>query len=150
MNNACTTSKNTGSPWIGLQDLESQLDRIFRGVNAPTRSGSGTWVPAVDVYETNEAYLLQADLPGLTKEDIEVQVIEDQISIRGTRKRVVQPEQKGYQHFERPEGRFERSFRVKGGIDAARVEARFEHGVLTVTLPKPEEARPRHIDVKVT
>ncbi len=150
MNNiACNTSKNACSPWTGFQELESQLDRIFHGNAAPVRSASGVWTPAVDIYETADAYVLHADLPGMTKEDIEVQLLEDQVAIRGTRKRVQPTEEKGFRRFERAEGRFERSFRIKGGIDATRVEARFENGVLTVTLPKPEEAKPRHIEVKV-
>lgn len=150
MNNiACNTSKNACSPWAGFQELESQLDRIFHGNATPVRNATGVWAPAVDIYETTDAYVLHADLPGVTKEDIEVQVLEDQVAIRGTRKRVQPVEEKGFRRYERAEGRFERSFRIKGGIDAGKVDARFENGVLTLTLPKPEEAKPRHIEIKV-
>lgn len=150
MNNiACNNTKSTHSPWTGFQELESQLDRIFHGNATPVRSSAGVWAPAVDIYETTDAYVLHADLPGMTKEDIEVQVLEDQVAIRGTRKRVQPGDEKGYRRYERAEGRFERSFRIKGGIDASRVEARFENGVLTVTLPKPEEAKPRQVEIKV-
>lgn len=148
MNNiACNSNKNACAPWGGFQELESQLDRIFRGPSA--RPASGVWAPPVDIYETAEAYVLHADLPGVTKEEIEVQVVENQIAIRGTRKLAHTVEEKGYRRFERGEGRFERSFRVREGIDASKVEAKFENGVLTVTLPKPEEARPRQIEVKI-
>lgn len=150
MNNiACNTTKNACSPWAGFQELESQLDRIFHGNATPVRNTTGVWAPAVDIYETTDAYVLHADLPGVTKEDIEVQVLEDQVAIRGTRKRVQPVEEKGFRRYERAEGRFERSFRIKGGIDAGKVDARFENGVLTLTLPKPEEAKPRHIEIKV-
>ena len=151
MNNiACNNTKSNLSSWGGFQELESQLDRIFHGNATPLRNTTGTWAPAVDIYETSEAYVLHADLPGMTKEDIEVQVVEDQVAIRGSRKRLHPGEEKGYRRYERAEGRFERSFRIKGGIDASRVEARFENGVLTVTLPKPEAAKPHHIEVKVS
>lgn len=150
MNNiACNNTKCTPSPWGGFREFESQLDRIFHGNAAPARNTTGVWAPAVDVYETADAYVLHADLPGMTKEDIEVQVLEDQVAIRGNRKRVQPAEEKGFHCYERAEGRFERSFRIKGGIDANRVEANVENGVLTVTLAKPEEAKPRQIEVKV-
>lgn len=148
MNNiACNNTKNACSPWGGFQELESQLDRIFNGNTA--RTTSGVWAPPVDIYETADAYVLHADLPGVTKEEIEVQVVENQIAIRGTRKLGHTVEDKGYRRFERAEGRFERSFRIREGIDASKVEAKYENGVLTVTLPKPEEAKPRQIEVKV-
>lgn len=150
MNNmTCNTNSNcTTTPWAGFRELENQLERIFHG---GTPSGvSGTWMPPVDLYETADAYVMEADLPGLKREDIEVQVVEDRISIKGTRKRAEVPDSKGYRRYERAEGRFERNFRIHGGIDAAKVEAKFEHGVLTVNLPKPETAKPRQIDVKVS
>jgi HSP20 family protein len=85
----------------------------------------------------------------VTKEDIGIQVLEDQVAIRGSRKRLYPTEEKGYRRYERGEGRFERNFRIKGGIDTGKVDARFENGVLTLTLPKPEEAKPRHIEIKI-
>jgi len=148
MNKIACTNNNTLTPWAGFQELENQLDRIFHG--APSRMPSGVWNPPVDIYETGDAYVLHADLPGLKKEDIEVQVVENQIAIRGTRKREYQAEEKGFSRYERAEGRFERSFRIKEGIDASKVEAKFENGVLTVMLPKPETAKPRQIEVKVS
>lgn len=146
----CKTNSNcnTLSPWTGFRDLEHQLERVFRG-DAPV-SGSGAWMPPVDIHETDDAYVLEADLPGMKKEDIEVQVLEDRISLKGSRKREERAEEKGFRRYERAEGTFERSFRINGGIDAAKVEAKFEHGVLTVTLPKPETSKPRQIDVKVS
>ena len=127
--------------------MENQLERIFNGAPA---GRSTDWMPPVDIHETNDAYVLEADLPGLKKEDIEVQVVEDRITLKGTRKREENAESKGYRRYERAVGQFERSFRIAGGVDASKVEAKFEHGVLTVTLPKPEEAKPRQIDVKVS
>lgn len=147
MNNITCNKENVLSPWTGFRDLENQLERIFHGAETP--SGAGAWMPPVDIRETNDAYVLEADLPGLKKEDIEVQIVEDRITLKGERKREMESEDKGYRRYERAEGKFERSFRIRGGVDASKVEAKFEHGVLTVTLPKPEESKPRQIEVKI-
>ena len=104
----------------------------------------------MDIHETDDAYNLEADLPGLTREEIEVKVIEDRVTIRGTRKQENSKEEKGILHRERIQGAFERSFRLRGGIDGSKVEAHFENGVLSVKLPKPEETKPRQIEVKIT
>lgn len=149
-NHSCCNPKNETSSRGGLQQLERELDRIFHGAGATKRSDSQTWTPPVDIYETSDAYVLHADLPGLKREEIEVQLVENQITIRGSRKREAQPEEKGFRRYERAEGRFERNFRIKDGVDPTKVEAKFENGVLTVTLPKPEEAKPRQIEVKIS
>ena len=142
--------RNAAFPWSGFSELEQQFDRLFNGNLPGMRSASGTWLPAVDIRETDDAFILEADLPGLTKEDISLSVVEDRITLKGSRKREERHEEKGYRRYERAEGTFERSFRIDGGIDAAKVEARFENGVLTVRLPKPEESKPRQIEVKVS
>lgn len=149
-NHVCSSVKNENSSCGGFQQLEKELDRIFHGATSPERSDTRTWTPPVDIYETPDAYVLHADLPGLKREDIDVQLVENQITIRGSRKREAQAAEKGFRRYERAEGRFERSFRIKGGIDPTKVEAKFENGVLTVNLPKPEEAKPRQIEVKIS
>ena len=141
--------RNNTITWPNFGDLEHQLDRIF---NAPVDNAvrsTGRWMPAVDIHETDDAYILEADLPGLTKKDIDVKVVEDRVTISGERKREDKSDEKGYCRTERAEGSFERSFRLQGGIDGGNVEARFENGVLSVKLPKPEETKPRQIEVKV-
>ncbi len=143
----CNNTQCTPSPWNGFQELESQLERVLYGPRG--RSPQGAWAPAVDIHETADAFVLQADLPGLKREEIEVQVVENKISVRGNRKREERSEEKGFRRYERAEGHFERSFRIKDGIDPTKVEASFEDGVLTVTLPKPEEAKPRSVEVKI-
>ena len=142
-----TCKTNTLSPWAGFRDLEHQLDRIFQGSASPSKPAA--WAPAVDIHETEEAYVMEADLPGLKKENIDLQILEDRVILRGMRKRPERENIKGYWRYERAEGSFERSFRVQGGVDAEKVEARFENGVLTVTLPKPEASKPRQIEVHV-
>ena len=146
-NIACNKTNGISTPWAGFRDLEQQLERVFNGAAVPGKTGP--WTPAVDIYETDDAYILQADLPGLNKDDIDLHILNEQVTLRGARNRAEQKDGKGYWRFERPEGKFERSFRVRGGVDADKVEARFENGVLTVSLPKPEAAKPRQIEVKI-
>lgn len=137
-------------PWAGFGDLEQQLERLINANSAPQQSQGANWMPAVDIHESEDAYTLVADLPGMKKEDISVNVVEDRVTLKGSRKREERHEEKGYRRYERAEGTFERSFRINGGVDAAKVEATFENGVLTVKLPKPEETKPRQIEVKVS
>ena len=141
--------RNNTLTWPGFSDLERQLDRIFNHGDDVSSRATCDWVPAVDIHETDDAYILEADLPGITRKDIEVKVIEDRVSIRGTRKYASNKEDRGYWRRERAEGTFERSFRLQGGIDGSKVDAHFENGVLTVKLPKPEAIRPKQIEVKV-
>lgn len=137
-------------PWAGFGELEQQLERLINPTTAPGQTQNANWMPPVDIHESEDAYTLVADLPGMKKEDISVNIVEDRVTLKGSRKREERHEEKGYRRYERAEGTFERSFRINGGVDAAKVEATFENGVLTVKLPKPEETKPRQIEVKVS
>lgn len=137
-------------PWAGFGELEQQLERMFSPATASESASAAMWVPPVDIHESEDAYTLVADLPGLKKEDLTVSIVEDRVTIKGSRKREEKHEEKGYRRYERAEGSFERSFRINGGVDAAKVEATFENGVLTIRLPKPEETKPRQVEVKVS
>ena len=139
--------RNSAFGWPTFTELERQLDRMFNA--APETGAPAGWTPPVDIHETEDAYLLEADLPGMKKDDIEVRVVEDRVTIRGIRKREEKHEEKGYWRCERAEGAFERNFRLQGGIDASKVDAQFENGVLTIKLPKPEATKPRQIEVQV-
>lgn len=137
-------------PWAGFGELEQQLERMFNPAATSEPAAAAMWMPPVDIHESEDAYTLVADLPGLKKEDLTVSIVEDRVTIKGSRKREEKHEEKGYRRYERAEGSFERSFRINGGVDAAKVEATFENGVLTVRLPKPEETKPRQVEVKVS
>lgn len=137
-------------PWAGFGELEQQLERMFNPGTTAESSATAMWMPPVDIHESEDAYTLVADLPGMKKDDLTVSIVEDRVTIKGSRKREEKHEEKGYRRYERAEGSFERSFRINGGVDGAKVEATFENGVLTVRLPKPEEAKPRQVEVKVS
>lgn len=137
------------SPWSALRDLEGQFNRLFGELGRDYDVFERVWSPAVDLKETDQAYTLEADLPGLKKEDIELMVVDNMITIKGERKQEEKVEEKGYHRFERRYGAFQRSFEIPGGFDSEKVTAKFEDGVLRVTLPKREEAKPKHIEVRV-
>lgn len=138
------------APWTTFRDLEQQINQFFRDFPLATGiSEDSAWVPAVDLTETSDAYLIEADLPGLKHEDIEVSVLDDVITIKGARTAEHTENDKGYRRIERSYGSFQRTFRVPGAIDADKVDARFEHGVLKVTLPKTPESKPKSIAVNV-
>jgi HSP20 family protein len=138
------------NPWTTFRDLEEQFSQFFRDFPMATGIGAeSSWVPAVDLTETDDAYLLEADLPGMKREDIELTVIDDVITLKGERKEEKSEEQKGYRRVERSYGSFQRAFRVLGGVDTEKVDASFEEGVLKVSLPKRPESKPKAIEVKV-
>lgn len=141
--------RNSLAPWPAFRELEDRLARIFSGMPLDAEVAGGTWAPAVDLRETNDAYIIEADLPGMNKEDISLSVVEGVVTLKGKRETSKETKDEGCHRIERSYGEFQRSFRFPGGVDASKVEATYENGVLKVTLPKPEQARPRQIDVKV-
>ena len=140
------------APWSALQDLETEMSRLFgdfgRDWNWPER----TWMPSADLRETEDHYIMELDIPGMNKEDLDITAIDNVLTVKGERKhehKEGEGENGGYRRFERRYGRFERSFEIPGGFDSEKVEAHYEDGVLRIMLPKREETKPRHIDVKM-
>lgn len=136
------------APWAGFRDLEDRLSRIFD--SAPLENvDQREWMPSVDLHETEDAYILEADLPGMKKEDINLSITDGVVTLKGNRTREDWKQDQNTRRVERSYGAFQRSFRIPGGVDSGKVEAAFEQGVLKVKLPKPESTRPRQIDVQV-
>jgi HSP20 family protein len=134
--------------WSPVRDLATLeiagLNQMFEGVFA----GKGAWVPAVDVYEApTKDLVLKADLPDLKREDIKVTFENDVLTIEGERALPATVDGAAYQRLERGYGNFRRSFTLPTTVDAGRVSAAYQDGVLTVTLPRREESRPRQIRV---
>ncbi len=143
--------------WRPFEDLHREMDRLFEEL------GRGTWLrpfrmagrdlepglarefmwrsPMVDLAEKDEAYEISAELPGLDSKDIDVATRNGTIVIRGEKQAETEDKAKDYYLKERQFGSFERIFRLPDDVDSAKIEARFKNGVLTVTLPKTEEAR---------
>lgn len=108
------------------------------------------WVPAMEVSETSDAYIVRVELPGVKTEDIEVTLQNDTLTIRGKRERSEERKDETIHFVERSYGEFVRSLRIPNDVNVDAVEASYKDGVLEVRLPKSEESRPRRIEVKVT
>ena len=144
MTYACRTGYQPATLWQIMNDL----NRSFSD-GAAKSSTPSQWSPVVDIVETPTAFTLEADLPGLKREDFNLEVIGNTLTIKGERKNPAASENTQYRRSERRYGAFERTFRFAENVDAANVAAKFEDGVLRVTLPKPEQARPRKVEVSV-
>lgn len=134
---------------IPLNELESWLWDRTRGLSQLASNGDSrepTWQPAVDVQENAERILLVADLPGLEQSDVDITIDKNVLSVRGERK-AQSPTDGEYQHRERAQGAFIRAFTLPATIDVDAVSAEMRSGVLTITLPKKAEAKPRQIKV---
>ena len=133
-----------------IANLHDEIDRLFGapllddGVNT-----AGTWAPAVELFEDKENVVVKAELPGMKKEDISVTLHEGVLSITGERKEEKKAEEHGLYRSERFYGRFQRGITLPTTVAANKVKADYKDGVLTVTLPKTEEAKPRQIDVNI-
>ncbi|HEX8553001.1 MAG TPA: Hsp20/alpha crystallin family protein [Abditibacteriaceae bacterium] len=122
--------------------------RTATGRNEDTQSGGAqSWSPAVDVVETETEIVLHAELPGMKKEEIELQLSGDTLTIRGERACVQGKSGENFHRIERRYGKFARTFQIETSIDAEKVAAAYDDGVLTVRLPKAASARPRQIEI---
>jgi HSP20 family protein len=136
-----------------LDTLQTEVNRIFdtffgsssaaRGSEARTRR----WVPAMDLVETENHLVLRADLPGMKREDVEIEVKDGVLTISGERKAGQEERSEGFYRVERAFGAFSRSLTLPKDADPQQVEADFEDGVLEVRIPKPEEAKPVRVAI---
>jgi len=135
-----------------LADLRDEIDRLFdspfAGLAQTTNLLSG-WNPALDVYEDKENFVVKAELPGMKREDIEVSLHEGTLSISGERKSEAKHQDAEVFRAERFFGRFQRAVTLPAAVASDKVKAQYKDGVLTITLPKTEEAKPKQIDVNV-
>ena len=107
------------------------------------------WVPQMDLVEADDHFLLKADLPGLAEEDVAIEVRDNALTISGERKAEHERRERGWYRVERSFGRFSRSLSLPEGIDPDAISASFDRGVLSVTIPKPEQRKPRKISIGV-
>ena len=142
--------------WNPFQEFESLLDRYNKSSGIALRDKSNgdlsfaDWAPSVDIDEQDDKYLIKADLPGVDKKDIDVKLENGMLSIRGE-KHTETETGKGKRHrTERFHGTFARSFTLPESVDAEKVDAKYKDGVLTLVIPKMEQARPKSIDIKVS
>jgi HSP20 family protein len=139
-------------PFRELAAMQDRMARLFGDAYMRDEDTGfrGTWAPVVDIYETDKHDLvMKAELPGLSREDIEVVVENSTLVLKGEKKFDPSVKEDHYRRIERTYGKFTRSFTLPNTVDATKVSADFKNGVLTVTLPFREEAKPRSINVEV-
>jgi HSP20 family protein len=134
----------TLDPFSGLRLFEDAVTRLMSEPRA-----NRPWSPSVDIFETEDALTLKADVPDVKLDDIDVRVENQTLTLRGQRKFENEEAVKGYHRIERSYGEFVRSFAVPSTVDTEKVQADYKNGVLTITLPKKEAAKPRQVKVAV-
>src|SRR3954447_9998058 len=139
-------------PLRELTTLQNEMNRLFSSAfDAPTGGNGGAtmrrWMPAMDLVETDEYFVLTADLPGLTESDVNIEVDDRVLTVSGDRKAKHESSKDGYHRVERAFGTFSRSLTLPKGVNAEAVEAAFENGVLEIRIPKPEQPKPRKISI---
>lgn len=130
------------------REIDQLVDSVFRRDTDEDLFPS-VWSPAVDVAESDNEYLVKVELPGINKEDVKVTVQDSVLTILGEKKQETEAKNHNYHRVERSYGSFQRSFTLPSTVEADKVDATFKDGVLTIALPKAEEAKPKEIDVKV-
>jgi HSP20 family protein len=140
-------------PLRELASIQNEMNRLFGTVfDAPNPSNGGTlrrWMPAMDLVETDDHFVLRADLPGLAEGDVSIEVEDNVLTVSGERKAEHETTKEGYHRVERAFGSFSRSLTLPEGVDAESVTASFDRGVLEIRIPKPEQRKPRKISIGV-
>jgi HSP20 family protein len=141
-------------PLRELSSLQNEMNRLFNtAFDTPATPGNGgtlrRWVPAMDLVETDDDFVLRADLPGMSQEDVKIELEDNVLTVAGERKSEHEVKQQGYYRVERAFGSFSRSLTLPKGVDAGAVRANFDKGVLEIRIPKPEERKPRRIEIAV-
>jgi HSP20 family protein len=138
-------------PMRELNTLQTEMNRLFNTFfddgNGQGREATRRWAPAVDLFEREDSLVLKADLPGLREEDVQIEMRDNVLTISGERQADFEDKQNGYYRVERAFGTFSRSLSLPDGVDADRIAASFDSGVLEVTIPKPEARKPRRIEI---
>lgn len=138
-----------------VNSLQSEMNRLFNTFfgDVPAAEGNAgafrRWVPAMDLVETGDHFVLRADLPGLNEEDVSIELEDNVLTVSGERKTEHEDRREGYHRVERSSGRFSRALTLPEGVDPEAIQASFDRGVLEVRIPKPEERKPRKVEISV-
>ena len=145
-------------PFAEMVSLQDRLNRLLNqsfgnpspfsfGRESERQLAGGNFVPPVDVYEDDHTISLQAELPGMEEKDLDIRLENNILTISGERKFEKEDRQENFHRIERQYGRFSRSFTLPSAVDAEKIRADFENGILHITMPKSEEARPKQIKI---
>lgn len=139
-------------PFRELSSLQTEMNRLFNTAFGDVPSGGTAgaarrWMPAMDLLETDEDFVLRADLPGMTESDVNIELEDNVLTVSGERKAEREDKREGFYRMERAFGSFSRSLTLPKGVDPEAVSASFDQGVLEVRIPKPEQRKPRKISI---
>lgn len=139
-------------PFRNVSSLQEQVNRLFESSfsHQGDQSTLTAWAPAVDVYETENELVIKADLPEISEKDLDVRVENNTMTIRGERKFEQKVREDNYLRMERAYGSFSRSFSLPNTVNTEQIQAEYKDGVLTVTLPKRAESKPKQVKISVT
>ncbi len=141
------------NPFRDLMTLSERLNKMFDEGMLPATSEdeflTGAWVPAVDIYETENEIVIKAEVPGMSEKDVEVTVENNMLTIKGERKFEEEVKKENYHRIERAYGTFQRSFQLPATVNVNKITAEQKDGILTIRLPKKEEQKPKKINIKV-
>jgi len=145
------TTLSRFEPFRGVSSLQDQINRLFSEAfdRSSGEANLTTWAPAVDIYETEHELVVKADLPDVRPEDLDIRVENNLLTIRGERKFEKKVNENNYLRVERTYGSFSRSFSLANTVNSEAIKAEYKDGVLTLTVPKREEAKPKQIKVNV-
>ncbi len=138
-------------PFRGVSTLQDQINRLFSETfdRSSEEANLTPWAPAVDIFETEHELVVKADLPDIKPEELDIRVENNVLTIRGERKFEKQVKENNYLRVERSYGAFSRSFSLANTVNAEAIQADYKNGVLTLSIPKREEAKPKQIKVRV-
>lgn len=158
MNNATnkviTMTNLTRTPNRSLRTLQNEIDQVFNRLfpatddNSRSESATRMWAPRTDMVETSDNYEIHLDLPGMSKDDLKINMQERQLTVSGERRHEARNEDDEFVRVERTFGHFHRAFTLPQSIDEDNIEASYENGVLKITVPKAEENKPRQISIQ--
>lgn len=139
-----------------LQTIQQEMNRLFGSLfddqpisAAGDGGGARRWIPSMDLVEEGDRFVLRADLPGVSEDEVHVELQDDVLTISGERRSEHEDRKQGYHRIERASGRFSRSLTLPEGVEPESIEASFENGVLEVRIPKPQERKPRRVAINV-
>ena len=138
-----------------LMTLQDRMNRLFESTLPRLRGDGedqeffGAWAPAVDIYETDQAIVLKADLPDISPNDVEIRVEDNVLYLKGERKMEKEVKQESYHRVERSYGTFSRSFALPHTVSSENIGADYKNGVLRISMPKREESKPKQIKISI-
>jgi HSP20 family protein len=140
-------------PFRDLISIQDRMNRLFEQTLSRSRGEEGvsatTWTPAVDIYETADTIVMKAELPGVAREDIQIQINDNTLTLKGERRFAKDVQEESYLRLERAYGSFHRSFTLPATVRQDKVRALFKDGVLELSLPKADESKPKRISIEV-